>query len=370
MKVSKPSPPSTTRVRCGVTCSVRTTSNVCTGRPATFPPVGHPPRRGYERSHSAGRLPHWLRTSFHLPPGAPPARSVRGPPADPTPASLACPRRPRSRRRCGHPGRKRVVDLFLGVGQLVKRRYRAFILGSEFACPADKFNDVLGAGDHVRAGPQQGMASDRHRRRHRTGHRTHHAAQCTRPGRGVGRTAARTRLDDHRGPGEAGDQPVAGQKSVPRGPHSGRILTDHEAVVADSIATSRRARPDRARRCRLPVPRPSIRRPPARRGGRRRRCRTRRRTPPQHPARPDRQRDRPQHAHRMPSRPACRQSRPRARQPRRGAPARRPQDHWFVRLWPQPVGHAVERVERVERQQRPFGVISSDQPSTHAVQHI
>src|ERR1700687_4629407 len=38
MNVSNPLPPSTTRMRCGVNCSLRTTSNVCTGRPATSPP--------------------------------------------------------------------------------------------------------------------------------------------------------------------------------------------------------------------------------------------------------------------------------------------------------------------------------------------
>ena len=36
--VSNPLPPSTTRMMCGVSLSLRSTSKVCTGRPATVPP--------------------------------------------------------------------------------------------------------------------------------------------------------------------------------------------------------------------------------------------------------------------------------------------------------------------------------------------
>ena len=240
--------------------------------------------------------------------------------------------------------RQRVVHPLVGIGQPVEWRGRTLLIGSEFAR----------CGRSIRRRPRTRVTTSAPPRS--SAWQPTDADDVTGPGTAhTVRPSARAQaavlaaplrsacLDDHGGAGERGDQPVAGQKAVPRRPLPWRILADHADPARVSAAAARHARPDRAHRRHLRAPRPSSRRPPAWRGARRRRCRTPHRRPP----------------------PTSRAARPAARSAatyspyavggpctddRRGAVGdgieacrpNRPQHQRLMSLRPQPVGNAAE----------------------------
>ena len=91
-----------------------------------------------------------------------------------------------------------------------------------------------------------------------------------------------------------------------------------------------------------------------------------RRTPPPRRAPPDPRRGRPRRTRRTRWRPWCRRPRRHDRKPRRGAP--RPTAHSTIGSCACGRSRSATAAERVERQQRPFGIVRGDQPSTHPFQ--
>ncbi len=106
---------------------------------------------------------------------------------------------------------------------------------SQLPDPADQLDDILGAGDHFGARPQQRMTAARRRGCHRPRHRADDSAECPRPRGGVGGAAAQARLHHDRRPGERGHQPVAGQEPVPGRSHARRIFGDQQSVRGDAM---------------------------------------------------------------------------------------------------------------------------------------